>query len=156
MKIPLALVTLLGTLAAGTVGAAPERQDPPTPPSNKEMKIRKLLDTTGAAATGKQVMDAMLNEFGKSNNLPEGFIEKFKETARPDTLVEIIVPIYLKHLDEDTVDGAIAFFESPAGKKFLKAQPEILKESMEAGQKWGAESARKTLRALQEDKKKDK
>jgi hypothetical protein len=156
MNIQLAIVTLLATLAAGTIGAAPEQQDPPPPPTNKEMKIRKLLDTTGAAATGKQVMDAMLNEFGKTNNLPEGFIEKFKETAKPDTLVEIIVPIYIKHLDEDTIDGAIAFFESPAGKKFLKAQPEILKESMEAGQKWGAESARKTLKALQDDKKKDK
>jgi hypothetical protein len=98
---------------------------------------------------GKQVMDTMLDHFSKSADLPAGFIEKFKETANPDSLIELLVPIYVKNLDEETLDGTIAFFESTAGKKFIKAQPIIMRESMEAGQKWGAEAAQKALKALE-------
>ena len=86
---------------------------------------------------GKQVMDTMLDHFSKSADIPEGFIQKFKETANPDSLVELLVPIYVKNLDEETLDGTIAFFESAAGKKFIKAQPFIMKESMEVGEKVG-------------------
>jgi len=145
MNIQLAVVAVLGLTFAFPVAAAPEGQEK----SVKEQKIRKLLEITGASSSGKQIMDAMLDAFSKSPNLPEGFIEKFKETANPDGLIEIIVPIYLKNLDEDSIDGAIAFYESPAGKKFVKAQPVLIKESMEAGQKWGAEAAQKTLKALE-------
>ena len=148
MKIQLALLAALGITFAFPVAAAPAVQDP-APKSAKDKKIRKLLEITGAAASGKQVMDAMLDHFSKSAELPDGFIEKFKETANPESLIELIVPIYMKHLDEETLDGAIAFFESPAGKTFIKVQPKILKESMEAGQRWGAEAAQKTLKALE-------
>jgi hypothetical protein len=148
MKIQLSIVAVLGLSFAFPAAAAPAAQEP-APQSLKEKKIRKLLEVTGAAAMGKQVMDTMLDHFSKSVDLPEGFIEKFKETANPGSLVELIVPIYVKHLDEETLDGTIAFFESPAGRKFVKAQPLIMKESMEAGQKWGAEAAQKTLKALE-------
>jgi len=134
MKIQLALVAVLGTTFAFPAAAAPAVQDP-APKSAKDKKIRKLLEITGAAASGKQVMDAMLDHFSK--------------TANPESLIELIVPIYMKNLDEETLDGAIAFFESPAGKTFIKVQPKILKESMEAGQRWGAEAAQTTLKALE-------
>jgi uncharacterized protein len=147
MKIQLALVAVLGISFAFPLAAAPAVQES-DPKSAKERKIRKLLEITGASASGKQVMDAMLDHFSKAGGLPEGFIEKFKETAKPDSLVEIIVPIYMKHLEEEAVDGAIAFFESAPGKMFIKAQPAIVKESMEAGQRWGAEAAQKALKEL--------
>ncbi|HXX93057.1 MAG TPA: DUF2059 domain-containing protein [Planctomycetota bacterium] len=124
-------------------------------PSPKEQKVRKLLDLTGAASMGKQVMDAMLDQFGKMPNLPEGFIERFKEVASGQDLMEKVIPIYMKQLDEETLDGLIAFYQTEVGKKFLKAQPAILKESMEAGQKWGQELAQKALQRLQDSKKKD-
>ena len=143
MKIQFAIAAALALTFAVP---APANQDAK---STKEQKVRKLLEVTGAAGSGKQVMDAMLDAFSKSPNLPEGFIEKFKEVAKPEALVEIVVPIYMKHLDEETIDAGIAFYESPAGKKFVKAQPGLLKESMEAGQKWGAEAAQKTLQALE-------
>jgi hypothetical protein len=146
MKIQIAIVAVLGlSFTFPVAAAAPALQEP----SAKEKKIRKLLEVTGTAAMGKQVMDAMLDNFSKSADLPEGFIPKFKEIANPDSLIELIVPIYVRNLDEETLDGTIAFFETPAGKKFIKAQPTIMKESMEAGQKWGIEAAQKALKALE-------
>ena len=145
MKIQLAIVAILGLSFTFPAAAAPAPQEP----SAKEKKIRRLLEITGTAAMGKQVMDTMLEHFSKSADLPPGFVQKFKETANPDSLIEILVPIYVRNLDEETLDGTIAFFESPAGKKFIKAQPVIMKESMVAGQKWGAEAAQKALKAIE-------
>lgn len=149
MKIQMALLAALVLTLGAPSTAAPAVQDTPDRSAN-EKKIRKLLEMTGSAAMGKQVMDTMLNSFSRTPGLPDGFIEKFKETAQPDKLVELIVPIYLNNLDEETIDAAIAFYASPAGKKFIKAQPVIVQQSMAAGQKWGAETAEKTLKALNE------
>jgi hypothetical protein len=123
-------------------------------PSSREQKVRRLLEITGAASMGKQVMDAMLDQFSKMPNLPEGFIAKFREVASGQDLLEQVIPIYMKHFDEECLDALIAFYQTDAGKKFVKAQPAILKESMEAGQKWGQELATKALKSLQEDKDK--
>jgi hypothetical protein len=121
---------------------------------SKEQKVRKLLEITGAASMGKQVMDAMLDQFNKMPNLPEGFIAKFREVATGQDLLEKVIPIYLKHFDEESLDAVIAFYQTDAGRKFIKAQPAIMKESMELGQKWGQELATKALKSLQEDKEK--
>jgi hypothetical protein len=127
-----------------------KKQDP------KEQKVRKLLELTGAASMGKQVMDAMIDQFNKVPNLPEGFVAKFREMASGDDLVEKVISIYMKHFDEESLDAVLAFYQTDARKKFLKAQPAIMKESMELGQKWGQELAMKTLKSLQEEKDKKK
>jgi hypothetical protein len=120
----------------------------------KEAKVRKLMELTGAGDLGKQTMDAMLDQFQKNQELPRGFVEKFKATAKPQDLVNLIIPIYMKHLDEATIDAAIAFHESEAGRKLTKSQGAIMKESMDAGAKWGQETALKVLQELQKDEDK--
>lgn len=122
------------------------------PQEEKEAKVRRLLQLTGAADMGKQVMDRMLDQFAAISGLPDGFIEKFKKLAKPAELVDLVVPINMKHLDEKTLDAALAFWSSPEGQKFQKAQPKILAESMAAGQKWGTELAAKVIAELAKDK----
>ena len=113
-----------------------------------DAKVRKLLKVTGAFEMGEQVMGNMLDNFQKLPNLPYGFLEKFKELAKPSDLLEVTVRIYKKHLDAKTVDAAIAFFTTPAGKKFTSMQPAIMQESMEAGEKWGRDLAMKVMAEL--------
>lgn len=148
-SIPARLVVLAAACAT-LVSAAPV-QDPPK--SEKEKKARLLMELTGAANVGKQTMDGMLDHFSKTPGVPENFVKKFKELARPQDLVEMVVPIYLKHLDEPTLDSVIAFYKSEAGVRLMKAQPLMVKESMEAGQKWGQDLATKVLQALQDEEK---
>jgi len=136
-----------------SLGAQDEKEKKTSP---KEQKVRKLLEITGAASMGKQVMDAMLDQFNKMANLPEGFVAKFREVASGQDLLEQVIPIYLKHFDEESLDALIAFYQTDVGKKFIKAQPAIMKESMEVGQKWGQELATKALKSLQEEKDKKK
>jgi len=52
-------------------------------------------------------------------------------------LVDLVVPIYDRHLSEEDVDGVSAFYRSPVGRRVIKALPEIMAESQRAGQEWG-------------------
>lgn len=123
-------------------------QDPDKDDARVEAKIRQLMEQTGAADLGSQALNQMLDAFRQMPGLPDGFLDKFKELAKPEELVEMVVPIYKKHLDEKTIDAVIAFASTPEGKKFYAAQPALLRESMAAGQKWGEQLAQKVLREL--------
>jgi hypothetical protein len=127
---------------------AAEAQDPKAGAAAKEAKVRELLEVTGAAQMGKQAMEQMMQAFDSMPNLPEGFAAKFLELAKPEQLVELIVPIYMKHVDTNDLDTLLAFFRTPSGKRWIQAQSPIMKESMEAGQKWGQELAMKVMEEL--------
>ncbi|WP_168210320.1 DUF2059 domain-containing protein [Persicimonas caeni] len=119
--------------------------------SAKRKDIRKLLEITGSAELGLQVVDQMIAQFKMSApNVPSEFWDEFRKDINKDGLVEIIVPIYDKHLTHDEIKALIKFFESPAGKSYVKKLPIITRESQMAGQKWGREIAQKVQKRLQE------
>ena len=60
----------------------------------------------------------------------------------------MVVPIYMNRLDEATIDGAIEYFKSPAGRDMQAAQAGIMEDSMKAGQEWGAELGRRVMESL--------
>jgi hypothetical protein len=65
--------------------------------------------------------------------------------------VDLLVPVYLEQFSEEDLDAAIAFHESPAGQRFLAAQPRVMREARRVGEQWGLRLAEKTLRALAEE-----
>jgi hypothetical protein len=143
-----ALCVLPGFREARAVVATPPGTSVDEDADRIEKKIRQLLDVTGASDLGKQTMEQMMAQFEQMPALPEGFAEKFLELADPDQLVEMVIPIYAKHLDEDSLDGAIAFAQSEAGRKFYEVQPMIVEESMQVGMEWGQELAKEVMAEL--------
>ena len=133
------MTALLIVIAAGVARADDEI---------KEKKVRELLALTGAGKLGKQVMDGMMDQFKGMPGMSPEFVKKFKAMAKPEALVDMIVPIYMKHLDEKTLDAAIAFYKTPEGRALIKAQPKIVQESTAAGTVWGRELAAKVMRGL--------
>ena len=123
------LLIPLAALLFALPAAAQEARSEAAAMDAKEKKVRTLLELSGASQQGRQVMDAMLAQFEQMPELPKGFIAEFKRIAKPADLVELIVPIYSKHLTEGDVDALIAFYKSPAGQRFVGAQPEITRES---------------------------
>jgi len=114
----------------------------------KEQKVRTLLEVTGAAKASRQMIDLTIEQFRGMPGLPAGFIDKFKELADADELIEQIVPAYMEELDESTIDGALAYFRSDTGKAWVAAQPELLRKATTIGQKWGQNLAAEVLREL--------
>jgi hypothetical protein len=134
--------------SAAPVQAAQTEPDDGLAKLTDEQIVRKLLEVTGASGLGKQVADSMMDSFRKMPSLPPGFIDRFQQNLKTDTLIDLIIPIYLKHYDRQTLMAAIRFYESTPGQTMVKALPMVTKESMEAGKAWGAELARKTLKDL--------
>ncbi len=164
MKRDLVLASLV-FFAAGCGGAATQSQpvcpiasaQPASPPAHvdddldamaDEALVRKLLETTSASSMGKQIADSMMDTFKKMPNLPNGFVERFKKNLDPNALIEIIVPIYLKHYDRNTIIAAIRFYRTQPGRNLLGQMPTVTAETMEAGKAWGAELAKKTMRDI--------
>lgn len=113
--------------------------------------IRQLMEISGAAKVGVQVMEAMTVQFKQV--LPEVPTEFWNEAMKEfnsDALVELIIPIYKKYFTADEIKQLIAFYKTPLGQKVTSTLPAITQESMEAGQKWGQEIGMKVAQKLQE------
>lgn len=109
------------------------------PNSSKETLARELMDLCGASKLGEQVMESMLTML--ADDTDEEFVRKFLSLAKPEQLVEMVVPIYTAHFDEETLHALIDFYNTPAGVKLIAAMPAITEASMMAGQEWGTKLA---------------
>jgi hypothetical protein len=119
------------------------RMDP-----GKVADIRHLLDLIHAAALATQAMASaetsvrplMVSSFRPGayrDELIELFFAKFHSKLSGQALVNLLVPIYDKHLTGDDVKGLILFYETPLGQKMITVLPQVMAESQEAGRKWG-------------------
>jgi hypothetical protein len=100
----------------------------------KLRKIHKLMKLTGAAAMTKQMMARLKATLP---NVPPSFWKKVLRQQDIQELMNQVAAVYAKHLTMRDVDGLIAFFSSPVGRRFVKLQPQLLRDSMQVGQAWG-------------------
>ena len=113
--------------------------------------IRTLLEMSGSARVGIQVMTNMIASYKESYpEVPQAFWDDFLKEARPETLVEMIIPVYEKHYTQEEVQGLIAFYQSPLGKKVITTMPLIAQESYTIGTEWGKKLAEQVGKKLQE------
>ncbi len=141
---------VLAASAALFLLASPALAAPPAGAGDKGRHddIRKLLKLTGAGQLGVQTAQQMMVSLRPLiPSAPDSFWRDFGARLNPDELVEMVVPIYAKHLSAQDVKDLIAFYESPAGKHLTAAQPLILQESMAAGQMWGQKIAEQLVQA---------
>lgn len=117
----------------------------------KSQKINQLLEITGSGKIGIQVMNQMINNFKKSySKVSEQFWEDLKKEIKAEDLEKIIIPIYDKYYTETDIDQLIAFYNSPIGKKMIATMPQVMQESMAAGQIWGKQISEKVIAKLKE------
>jgi uncharacterized protein len=131
---PCLAFVLAGALLLGAAGQAAAAETP------KQKDIRKLLLLTGSDKLGTQVLVQMLAQFKampQFKKVPPKFWDDFQKEASVNDLIDLIVPIYDRHLSHPEVKAIIKFYESPSGRKFTSVLPAITQESMVAGQAWG-------------------
>lgn len=118
----------------------------------KEEDIRKLLIATGAGELGVQVMEQMFASMKKqSPGIPSEYFDEFMKEVDSNEIIEISIASYDNHLTHDEIKELLKFYESPIGKKLIKKQPLIMRDSMVAGQAWGIELNRRLQKKLNAD-----
>lgn len=105
-------------------------------------KLKKMMSLAGTEANFQVAIKQMIQMFkGQKTNVPQEVWTEFeKEFSKNslETLVELLIPVYKKHMTEDDLDKMIEFYQTPTGKKFAEKTPLIMQESMQVGQAWGA------------------
>jgi hypothetical protein len=120
----------------------------------KRAEIDKMLQLTGMTKLVDQMKTQMITGF-KANmpGAPAGFWDKFAAKMDAQGLIEKVVPIYDKYYTIDDLRAVNAFYSSPAGQKILATLPQIMQESMAAGQAWGQEVAKKAAEEIAAESK---
>jgi hypothetical protein len=150
MKRSILAVLALALLCAGPAMA----QAPAGEAAAKRQDIRKLLELTGAAKIGQQIAAQMIPMFKQGNpQVPQKFWDEVQKEFNPESMLELVIPIYDKNLTHEDIRGLIAFYQSPLGRKMAAVTPQITQESMQAGQQWGMQIAQRIQKRLEEQKK---
>ena len=68
-----------------------------------------------------------------------------------DDLVDMLVPVYSRHLTLDDLQKIIEFYQTPVGQKYAEKTPLIMQESMQIGQQWGMKIGQEFQNILQEE-----
>ncbi len=114
--------------------------------------IKKLMVSTGADVVGTKAIDNMIAQLKPLlPAAPASFWADIKKDTQPDDLIALLIPIYQQQLTESQVQAALAFFQSPEGKKFVAAQPIIHQKSMQAVQDWGKAFGHRIVEKYQKD-----
>lgn len=131
-------VIAVPTRAADSTPAQPNQA--PAPPTQKQQDIRQLLDLTHGLTLSKQLIDQLFGLQQRAMpNVPASVWQSLRQQFDPADMEPIVVAIYDRHFTSDEIHDLIAFYRSPTGQKIIAEQPQILQESLAAGQAWAAD-----------------
>jgi hypothetical protein len=144
--------------AAGGIGCASAAPPAPCAPATTatddldkltdEQLARRLMELTGAANLGKQMGAAMAEQMKKVPGMPPGFMDRFSANIHAEELTALLVPIYVKELDHETLVAVVRFYETKPGHVLTGKLPVLTQESMDVGKEWGRSLAKKTLEEM--------
>ena len=138
-----------GSIIATRAPAPEQTADQPLPAdAPTRNQVLTLLDLVQARQTMVAAMEDMKQIM--QNSAEESFRKKvpnatpqqiealramFDEiTKMPlDDMINAVISIYQRHLTKTDVEELIRFYSSPVGQKILREQPQIMRESMQAG-----------------------
>jgi uncharacterized protein len=140
----LVLASMLALVGIARAEVAPE----------KRVEIDKLLRLTGTEKLMEQVKSQMVTNFKASMpGVPAGFWDKVYAKMDIREFMEKIIPIYDKYYTMDDLRAINGFYSSPAGQKIIATLPQVMHESMVAGQEWGKKVAQDAIQELADEKK---
>ena len=102
--------------------------------------IRQVIAATRAADQAVLAMETGLPAQRAANpRIPAVFWDRFAERGRTrrGEFVELLVPVYDQRFSPAELRDLLAFYQSPLGRRLLEVQPDLTRDAMLAGQKWG-------------------
>jgi hypothetical protein len=119
--------------------------------STKVKHIRQLMELTGMAKLGNQMMTNIISSYKQS--FPAAtteFWDAFMKEADMSQLFEKVIPVYEQNFTDDDIQQLITFYQSPVGKKMIEKMPVIMQESMQIGSEWGKQLSEKVIEKLKQ------
>lgn len=112
-------------------------------------KIKELMYITNSGDMGVMMIERFIEHYSQlMPDVPPAFWEEFKKEISSDGLINLVVPIYDKHLTEAEIDELLRFYKTPVGSKFVQTLPAIYQESYDAGAQFGEELGQKVYTKL--------
>jgi hypothetical protein len=116
--------------------------------------LKKMLEVAGTEATFQIAIKQMFGLFKQQyQNIPDNVwvdMEKDFSNTSVDELVDMLTPIYEKHITLSELNSLIEFYQTPVGKKYAEKSPLIMQESMQVGQQWGMKMGQKFKERMKE------
>ncbi|MBS1605077.1 MAG: DUF2059 domain-containing protein [Bacteroidetes bacterium] len=119
--------------------------------STKIRHIRQLMELTGMARLGNQMMTNIISSY--KQNYPAAtteFWDAFMKEADMSQLFEKIIPVYEQNFSDDDIKELIVFYQSPVGRKMIDKMPVIMQQSMQIGSDWGKQLSEKVIEKLKQ------
>lgn len=126
------------------LAGAARAQTPKAPASDDAAKaavVKHLLQLTGVVNVMQKAIGNLIPAERAANpTIPPAFWDAFAARMRQNLpqLADSLVPIYTSRFSLDELKQLEQFYESPTGKHLASAQPDMLAESQQIGQRWGA------------------
>jgi len=123
-----------------------------TPDAARLAAAREMMQVAGVAKQFSQVMPVLMRQLArgfvavapdKAEVIAEVFAKlggKFDE--RKGELIDQIATLYAEQLTLEELNAVIGFYRSPAGAKLMTVQPQVMRQAMLLGQRWGAQLGR--------------
>lgn len=118
-----------------------------TPDPDRLAAAKEMMDASRVDRQFAQVIPVLLNHLKDSfrrvapdrsdiiDNVFEQMQSKFM--SRRTELLDEIAALYAQRLEAAEMRTVAEFYRSPVGAKLIDAQPQIMQDSMLAGQRWG-------------------
>lgn len=152
MKARHALLVLLlaAPAAAKEKKASPAAPEAPAPAVSTaaavapemEAAVRHLLKITDAHETGKKVSQAYMDQMGpmmaslvgedqkRLDAILADMTTQFDKHFTDEAVTRITVECYAKYMSLEDVRALAVFYETPAGRRIVKSNPQVIQESV--------------------------
>ena len=122
------------------------------PDAERLAAAKELMQIAGVAKQFDEVMPVLAQRLGesfvvvapdKADLIREVFAQMaVKFVDRKGELIDQIAGLYAEKLTLEDLTAIMGFYKSPVGAKFIAVQPEMARQSMALGQRWGAQIGR--------------
>ena len=122
------------------------------PDSQRLAAAKELMQIAGVAKQFDEVMPVLAQTLSesfvavapdKADLIREVFAQMaVKFVDRKGELIDQIAVLYAEKMTLEDLTAVIGFYKSPAGVRFIAVQPEMARQSMALGQRWGAQIGR--------------
>ena len=143
MKKVLSLACILAGVTAGSLFAQPADEH-----AEKLANLRKMIQLTGGAKIIDQMFSAMSAQMKDPRQ--QEILAQFQKELDVNEIYNIMIPAWDKYLSADDIKDTIRFYESPAGKRLLDAQPKVLTDSMPKIMEWSQQISQRLLEKMKE------